>query len=61
MIKNFQDNPKIKEKLTSFKVALELIKLFGFQEGKDEATKEIIFKMNTSVSASFLKVSKTGF
>jgi hypothetical protein len=46
--------------LTSFKAALELIRLFGFQESKDEATKEIVFKMNSSVSVSFLKVSELG-
>jgi hypothetical protein len=51
-----KDNPKIKEKLTTFKSAIELVKLFGFQEAQDEGTKEVIFKMNTSVSASFLKV-----
>jgi hypothetical protein len=42
--------------LTTFKSAVELVKLFGFQEAKDEAKKEVIFKMNASVSASFLKV-----
>lgn len=52
-----RDNPKIKEKLTGFKSGIELVKLLGFQEVKDPATGEVIFKVNMSVSASFIKVT----
>jgi hypothetical protein len=49
-----RDNPKIKEKLTGYKCGVELVKLIGFQE--DDATGEIIYRINSSVSVSFIKV-----
>lgn len=54
-----KDNAKIKEKLTNYKSGIDIVKLFGFQEVKDEATQDVSYKINSSVSVSFLKVRKT--
>ena len=51
-----QENPKIKEKLTKYKAGIDLIKLLGFMELKDEQTGDFTFRINSQVSISFLKV-----
>ena len=51
-----RDNPKIKDKLTGYKSAVDIIKLLGFQEVKDSVTGDVSFKINLSVSVSFIKV-----
>ena len=43
--------------MTQHKNGVELIKLFGFQETKDESG-EIILRMNTQVSVTFVKGRK---
>lgn len=53
----YQDNPKIKDKLTRLKAGLDLVKLFGFIEQTDEKTKEITFNLSSQLSLSFIKVS----
>ena len=52
-----RDNPKIKDNLTGFKSAIEIMKLLGFQEVKDSSSGDVSFKINLSVSVSFIKVS----
>jgi len=35
--------------------------LIGFQETKDESTKEVVFKMSSQISISFIKVNNKDF
>ena len=51
-----KENATIKEKLTMFKSGVDLAKLLGFQEVKDETTKEVVYRINSNASISFIKV-----
>jgi len=56
-----RDNPKIKDALTKYKTGIEILKLIGFLEARDEETKDIVYKISSGVSVSFIKGRRLDF